>query len=55
MCNVADIFLGAYTSNEEYMYTSASGHIVHCSAFMRYIYQHSCLICAHEVIGIYGI
>ena len=35
MCNLAGIFVpGVNASNVECMYTSACGHIVHCSGFV---------------------
>ena len=37
------------------MFTSAPGHIVDYIEFIRGIYLHRCLLCAHEVIGICGI
>ena len=36
---VRHICLGAYASNVKYMHTSACGHIVDCSEYMRHIYS----------------
>ena len=52
ICNVVDIFWsGAYVINMKCMYTSALWHCWLHWADIRYIYWHSFLICAHELIG----
>ena len=34
---------------------SFCGNIVDCTVHIRYVYRHTCLICAHEIIGICSI
>ena len=52
MCNVADIFSGAYASNVECIHASGHGHIFHG---IEFIYWHSCLISVYKLVGMYGI